>query len=213
MENACDLFVLSDEYQVARVKKECHKFLMSAKYDDKIAVKVLSLAEKYGLTDLETNCRKHLSSLEFDKLNLLKGFWDLDEKSIRYLLIQQIKRANNSRNMLKKCLRDVLPQLVGLLEFTIHLLVSTQYKKERFQRCPFHYDSDGKARSDIYKRAKSCPECQVMLKRIPVLGRTEHSYYFRNPEQGRHYYSYGYDLHFDENIVELLPRLMDILRN
>ena len=203
MENVHDLVALGDEYEVTRVLKECHKFLMSSKFNDEVAVQILLLAQKYELQDLRTKCCKQLRCVELDRLTQMKGFQDLDGDSLRDVLIPQLKRAETSNKELKNCLQAVLPQLVGLLEFSIYLIAENKDMNCEIKRCPYHYNKAGKANAGIYKRAKSCTDCQAMIKSIPRLG-IRQSYY--------PLYKYGHDLHFDEKIIELLPKLIEILQ-
>ena len=198
MRNVCDLLVLGDEYQVAKVTKECHKFLMSARLNDQMAMKVLLLANKCGLTDLRTKCCGQLSFVEPYRLEQLAGFQDLDADTMKEVLVPHLERAKEFCATLQASLNEVLPQLVGFLELTVYLIKSN--KDFYFETCPIHYSGSGKANSEFWHRFKNCTACQAMFKAIPRIG---HLF-------GRNTYAYGHDHHIDEQIIQLLPKLMSL---
>ena len=201
MENVCDLLVLGDEYQVAKVTKECRKFLMYNKYDDQMAMKVLLLAQKYGLDDLRTESCKHLASIKVNELKNLDGFLDCDGNSMKDILLPQLEEC-------QACLKDILPQLIGLLDFTLYLIMNTE-NQSNFKLCQEHYQSNN-ARIGSEDRLRNCTVCQAMFMRIHKLG--IQPYEFR---PGCTYstcsYKYGRNFHFDENIVNVVCKLMEIL--
>ena len=198
MENVGDLLALGDEYHVAKVTKECRKFLMSAALDNQTAVKVLLLAEKYGLDDVRAKCCDYLVKVaEVDKLKNLDGFQDLDAKSLKSILLPQLEECQS-------CLKDVLPQLVGLMEFTIYLVTSAKNDNQlSLKLCSQHYNYDKAAFGTSSQwRLRHCPACQEMFKRIHTQGK-----YFQFPQN----YKYGNSLYFNEQIVDVSCKVMDIL--
>lgn len=196
MENVCDLLVLGDEYQVAKVTKECRKFLMYNKFDDQMAIKVLLLAQKYGLDDLRTECCKHLASITVNELKNLDGFLDLDGNSMKGILLPQLEES-------QACLKDILPQLIGLLDFTLYLIMNTE-NQSNFKLCQEHYQSNN-ARIGSEDRLRNCTVCQAMFMRIHKLGIKP------NLRSLSIIYKYGRNFHFDENIVNVVCKLMEIL--
>ena len=194
MENICDLLVLGDEYDVANVKKECRRFLTSATLDDQMAMKILLLAQKHGFDDLRTKCYKHLASIKLDKLKNLDGFQDLDANSMKSILLPQVEECQS-------CLSEVLPQLVGLMEFTVHLL---KIGNSSFQSCSGHYKQSAARASEW--RLRHCTVCQEMFKSIHKLGKVSHG--FNASTTG---YNYGHSLYFSEEIVDVSCKIMDIL--
>ena len=198
MENVGDLLALGHEYHVAKVTKECRKFLMSAALDNQTAVKVLVLAQKYGLDDVRAKCCDHLVKVaEVDKLKNLDGFQDLDVNSIKSILLPQLEECQS-------CLRDVLPQLVGLMEFTIYLLTSGKNDPLSLKLCYEHYGHFGDSPTSKASewRLRHCTTCQEMFKGIPCLSK-----YFQYPQ----YYKCGNSLYFNEQIVDVSCRAMNIL--
>ena len=198
MKNVCDLLVLGDEYQVAKVKKECQKFLMSARLNDQMAMKVLLLAKKCGLTDLRTKCCGQLSFIEPNTLGELAGFQDLDGDSMKEVLVPHLERAKEFCATLQASLNEVLPQLVGLLELVVHLITKSK-EYVYFRTCFMHYNASGKANSQFWDRFKSCTDCQAMFRAIPAIGYS-----------GYNNYAYGHDYHIDKQIIQLLPKLMNL---
>ena len=207
MENVCDLLVLGDEYQVAKVTKECRKFLMSATLDDQMAMKVFLLAKKCGLTDLRTKCCGQLSFIEPSRLEELVGFQNLDGDSMKEVLVPHLERAKKSSETLQTSLNEVLPQLVGLLELVVHLITKTE--GYHLKMCPIHYDASGKANSAFKERLKSCTACKAMFKAIPTLA-CAYSYDRFQPRATYTSYKYGYDYHINEQIIKRLPKLMNL---
>ena len=206
MENICDLLVLGDEYDVANVKKECRRFLTSATLDDQMAMKILLLAQKHGFDDLRTKCYKHLASIKLDKLKNLDGFQDLDANSMKSILLPQVEESQS-------CLSEVLPQLIGLMEFTVYLLTFANNDNLTIQSCSEHYQiQDGREAFQATRasdwRLRHCIVCQEMFKRIHKFGK-------ENILTGYHphsEYKYGdRSLHFDEKIVDVSCKVMDIL--
>ena len=197
VENVCDLLVLGDEYQVAKVTKECRKFLMYNKYDDQMAMKVLLLAQKYGLDDLRTECCKNLASIKVNELKNLDGFLDLDGNSMKGILLPQLEEC-------QACLKDILPQLIGLLDFTLYLIMNTEKHEHSFKLCQEHYQLKyAGIGSEV--RLRNCTVCQAMFMRIHKLGIHSH-----NRDRTVNY-NYGRNFHFDENIVNVVSKLMEIL--
>ena len=171
---------------------------MSAALNNQTAVKFLLLAQKYGsgLDDVRAKCCDHLVKLqEVDKLKNLKGFQDLDANSINSILLQQLEECQS-------CLREVLPQLVGLMEFTAYSVKFSKHDKLTIRLCSEHYQNgdNGTATRESEWRLRHCPACQEMFKRIHTLG--------KDPNRR---YKYGHSLHFNEQIVETACRVMNIL--
>ena len=196
MENVGDLLALGDEYHVARVTKECRKFLMSSALDNQTAVMVLLLAQKYGLDDVRAKCCDRLVKVqEVDKLKNLDGFQDLDANSIKNILLPQLEESQS-------CLRDVLPQLVGLMEFTAYSLKFSKNDNLTIRLCSEHYQNgyDGIATRASEWRLRHCPACQEMFKRIHTQGIDRSGYH-----------NYGHSLRFNKQIVETACRVMNIL--
>ena len=180
--------------------KECHKFLMSTTLDDQMAMKVLLLANKCELTDLRTKCCGQLSFVEPNRLERLAGFKDLDGNSMKKVLLPQLERAKKSCATLQASLNEVLPQLVGFLEFTVYLIKNSN-KDFYFETCPIHYSGSGKASSEFWDRFKNCTACQAMFEAIPRIGRLY---------SGHDKYAYGHDYHIDKQIIQLLPKLINL---
>ena len=162
-------------------------------------MKVLLLANKCGLTDLRTKCCGQLSFVEPYRLEQLAGFQDLDADTMKEVLVPHLERAKESCATLQVSLNEVLPQLVGFLEFTIYLIKSNE-NSVYLNTCPIHYNGSGKANSEFWDRFKNCTACQAMFKAIPRIG---HLF-------GRNTYAYGHDHHIDEQIIQLLPKLMSL---
>ena len=192
--------MMGNEYQVAKVKKECRKFLMYNELDDQMAMKVLLLANKCGLTDLRTKCCGQLSFIEPNRLEELAGFQDLDGDSMKEVLVPHLERAKEFCATLQASLNEVLPQLVGLLEFIVHLIATEDYS---LKMCPIHYNASGKANSPFKDRFKSCTACKAMFKAIATLG-------CHVDKHKGYVYQYGYDHHIDEQIIKRLPKLMKL---
>ena len=201
--------MLGDEYQVAKVTKECRKFLMSATLDDQMAMKVFLLAKKCGLTDLRTKCCGQLSFIEPNTLGELAGFQDLDGDSMKEVLVPHLERAKKSSETLQTSLNEVLPQLVGLLELVVHLITKTE--GYHLKMCPIHYNASGKANSAFKERLKSCTACKAMFNAIPTLGcglAYSNDIFSRGTTHTT--YQYGYDYHINEQIIKCLPKLMNL---
>ena len=169
---------------------------MYNEFDDQMAIKVLLLAQKYGLDDLRTECCKHLASITVNELKNLDGFLDLDGNSMKGILLPQLEES-------QACLKDILPQLIGLLDFTLYLIMNTE-NQSNFKLCQEHYQSNN-ARIGSEDRLRNCTVCQAMFMRIHKLGIKP------NLRSLSIIYKYGRNFHFDENIVNVVCKLMEIL--
>ena len=162
-----------------------------------MAMKVLLLAQKYGLDDLRTECCKNLASIKVNELKNLDGFLDLDGNSMKGILLPQLEEC-------QACLKDILPQLIGLLDFTLYLIMNTE-NQSALKLCQEHYQSNN-ARIGSEDRLRNCTVCKAMFMHIHKLG----IYAARNWD-GSVKYKYGRNFHFDENIVNVVCKLMEIL--
>ena len=172
---------------------------MHISFDVQVAMKTLLLAQKYGFDDIRTTCCLRLASIKVDKLKNLDGFQDLDANSMKSILLPQLERCQS-------CLKEVLPQLVGLMEFAVYLLKDNC--NPSIQRCSEHYKGHEAAATTASEwRLRNCTVCQEMFKRIHKCGRKEQvSFGTICPE-----YKYGHSLHFNEKIVDVSRTVMDIL--
>ena len=119
------------------------------------------------------------------------------------MLVPQLERAKKSCETLQASLNEVLPQLVGLLEFIAYLITTTKgYDLDIY---PIDYDA-GKASSPLKDRLKSCTACQAMFKSIAKLG----GYGTRRRSGVLVETPYGYNSYFNEKIIQLLPKLMNL---
>ena len=178
---------------------------MSATLDDQLAMKTLLLAQKYGFDDIRITCCEQLASMKVDTLKNLDGFQDLDGNSMKSILLPQLERCQS-------CLKEVLPQLVGLMEFAVYLLKDNT--NPSIKRCSEHYKGhEAAATTASAWRLRNCTVCQEMFKRIHKCGRKEQVSLGGGTMFGTNCpeYKYGYFLHFNEKIVDVSRTVMDIL--
>ena len=182
---------------------------MLSSLDLQTAMTSLILAEKYTFPDVREKCYKILQAADLESLKTLKGFGDLDANSVREMLLPRLAEAQGVVKSLKASLQEVHKQLVGLLEFTVHLLKDKdRYMNIQLKVCSSHYEGKGKAKTGIEKRAKECPECRDMFRRVAELGfdlRGDYSYRYKE-------YNYGYDTHFDRNVIDVVVQVANTLR-
>ena len=178
-------------------------------FNYQVAMKTLLLAQKYGFDDIRTECCQRLASVKLDTLKNLDGFQDLDGNSMKNILLPQLEKCQS-------CLKEVLPQLVGLMEFAVHLLKDNS--NPSIQRCSEHYKGhEAVATTASEWRLRNCTVCQEMFKRIHKCGRKDNVGIGRFGGVGTitgticPEYKYGHSLHFNEKIVDVSRTVMDIL--
>ena len=92
VENVEHLLKLSDEYQVKLIFDPCIKFVRDQSITKENVMKLLGIAELYGLDDVRQGCNDLLKNMKLKTLSETVHLEDLDLAKTRYFLEQRIKR-------------------------------------------------------------------------------------------------------------------------
>ena len=109
------LFKLSDEYQVKPIFNPCIKFVRDQSITKENVMKLLRIAELYGLDDVRQGCNNLLKNMRLKTLSKTVHMEDLDLAKTRHFLEQRIER-------LEAFLDALYPQFMGLVSCTMWLL-------------------------------------------------------------------------------------------
>ena len=86
------LLKLSDEYQVKLIFNPCIKFIRDQSITKKNVMKLLRIADLYGLDDVRQGCNNLLKNMRLETLSVTVHLEDLDLAKTRHFLEQRIER-------------------------------------------------------------------------------------------------------------------------
>ena len=186
VENVEHLLKLSDEYQVKFIFDPCVKFARDQSITKGNVMKLLAIAELYGLDDVRQSCNNLLKNMRLKTLSETVHLEDLDLANARHFLEQRIER-------LEAFLDTLYPQFMGLVACTLWLM---HERKKSVEWCTDHVQ-DGKYKScHGPEDLSTCKRCAEMFCSV-VQGSFTHT--FNGRTFGRSYY-YGGNYHFDKSL-------------
>ena len=86
------LLKLSDEYQVKLIFDPCTKFVRDQPITKGNVMKLLAIADLYGLDDVRQRCNNLLKNMSLQTLSETVHLEDLDVENVRHFLEQRIER-------------------------------------------------------------------------------------------------------------------------
>ena len=179
----------SDEYEVKLIFEPCTKFARDQSITKENVMKLLGIAELYGLDDVRQGCDNLLKNMGLKTLSETVHLEDLDLAKTRYFLEQRIER-------LEEFLDALYPQFIGLVSCTLWLMKegnkSVQWCKHHVQGLftPFRWGCEPETFS-------TCMLCGKMLHSVVYC-----SISYTTEEVRK--YNYGGQYHFDESLPSII---------
>jgi hypothetical protein len=156
-------------------------------------MEILMSSQVCNADEAREHCYKRLQSMTIAELKLNEHFTEMDEQSLRNVLLPKAER-------LEECLSKIQPQLVGLVDFVLYLWPSSNDAQLQPRRCPLHYTHQ-KAAAKIKTRI-NCDACIEMFTAMANNSRYSN---------GTPRYS-SLEMHFDEDITNVLQEMFDLLK-
>ena len=184
MENVEHLLKLSDEYDVKLIFEPCTKFVRDQSITRGNVMKVLAIADLYGLDDVRQGCNNLLKNMRLKTMSETVHLEDLDLVRTRHFLEQRIKH-------LEAFLDALYPQFMGLVSCTLWLM---HEGRKGVSWCKDHVP-DGQCELDSGPETLStCKRCGEMI--CSVVSRSNNYFFLK--------YNYGGQYHFDENLPSII---------
>ena len=155
MENLEHLLKLSDEYEVKLVFEPCTKFVRDQSITRGNVMKLLAIADLYGLDDVRQGCNNLLKNMRLKTLSETVHLEDLDLAKTRHFLEQRIER-------LEEFLDVVYPQLMGLVSWILWLM---NERNKDVSWCTNHFPGGRYMFSD-HGAEGTCKSCGEMLQSV-----------------------------------------------
>lgn len=190
MNNVEHLLKLADEYQVKGVFDLCVSFLKNKPKTESSAMKILLLAQQYGLSGIGEDCRNFLAGIKSDKLEKYEEFPLLNNENLLGILLPRMK-------YLEKFISDLSPQVSGIVSCTAWLWNEA---KKPMAWCPTHL-YNGITKASLRKCLRTCSACRHV---IHCLAYNTYNHCNYCP------YIFREGDHFDSNLLKVLEQLFDI---
>ena len=200
MKNVEHLLKLSDEYEVKLIFEPCTKFVRDQSITRGNVMKLLRIAELYGLDDVRQGCNNLLKNMRLKTLTEAVHLEDLDLAKTRHFLEQRIKR-------LEAFLDALYPQFMGLVSCTLWLMYQG---KKNVKWCTDHFQG-GKFYSRVDPETLgTCKRCGEMLPSVVRSLISSSTCCESTGECARNYY-YGGDYHFDESLHSIIGEFSTLI--
>ena len=212
------LLKLADEYDVQGVLDLCIKCLQDVPKSEGSVVKIFYLAtdtltasEDCRLDGVRDECEILIKEMDLANITAKSDFKKLNRDSMERVFVKRTER-------LKTLIREVYPQLVGLVEYCLYLKLASS---SVITCCPQHFLGN-KSYTDLLERIRSCFVCKQMITQLVTTSVTPEQQpqtlfkqrtrqHFSNVFQAAgpqpvflKEYVYGGHCHFDEKLVTLL---------
>ena len=188
------LLKLADEYQAQGVLDLCVEYLRQIPKWKENVVKILLLAthtvmarEDERLNSVRQQCKELIKNMDLADILGKSDFKNLDRDSLESVFVERTGR-------LETFLREVRPQLIGLLEYCIYLKL--QSSSSDIFRCPQHFGTSSfknKAKIGLLQRIRSCSVCVEMITQL-----------VSSSIDSTKSHVYGGHCHFDTKIVSVI---------
>ena len=228
--NMSHLLKLAEEYNVEGVLDLCVKCLKDVPKSEENVVKLLYLAtdtlkanEDSRLDDVRNHCELLLKNMDLANITGKSDFKNLNRDSLEKVFVKRTER-------LERFIKDVRPQLIGLVEYCLYLkLESSQFP---VIRCPQHFALPVTAKFAFYRpahvgllqRISSCLGCKEMIKQLvsssyklvetqtQTQKDTSESLFAKSgPKRFVKEHMYRGSFHFDEKLITVLQDLNEIV--
>ena len=219
------LLKLADEYEVQGVVDLCVKCLKDVPKSEENVVKILYLAtdtlkagEDSRLDSVRRDCEILVKDMDLANITAKGDFKNLNRDSMEKVFVKRTER-------LESFIKDVHPQLIGLVEYCLHLKLESPFPC--VTRCPQHLPT-GKsfgsrpAHIGLLQWINSCFGCRDMITQLvsssykPVQTITQEDTPESLPVQAVptgvvKEHVYGGSFHFDEKLITLLQDINKIV--
>lgn len=221
------LLKLADEYDVQGVLDLCSKCLKDVPKSEANVVKILYLAtdtviarEDSRLDGVRDDCEILLKEMDLANTTAKSDFKKLNRDSMERVFVKRTER-------LETFIREIHPQLVGLVEYCLYLKLSSS--SSVITRCPQHFLSNQSC-VGLLQRIRSCLVCREMItqlvtssisnvKQLPIASepsslfgqRTIFGSLGANQTGAVKEHVYGGNCHFDEKLVSLLQDINKVV--
>ena len=199
------LLKLADEYDVQGVLDLCSKCLKDVPKSEANVVKILYLAtdtviarEDSRLDGVRDDCEILLKEMDLANTTAKSDFKKLNRDSMERVFVKRTER-------LETFIREIHPQLVGLVEYCLYLKLSSS--SSVITRCPQHFLSNQSC-VGLLQRIRSCLVCREMITQLVTSSISNDSSMIfglgANQTGAVKKHFYGGNCHFDEKLVSLL---------
>ena len=219
------LLKLADEYEVQGVVDLCVKCLKDVPKSEENVVKILYLAtdtlkagEDSRLDSVRRDCEILVKDMDLANITAKGDFKNLNRDSMEKVFVKRTER-------LESFIKDVHPQLIGLVEYCLYLKLESPFPC--VTRCPQHLPP-GKslgsrpAHIGLLQQINSCFSCRDMISQLvsssykPVQTITQEDASESLPVQAGptgfvKEHVYGGAFHFDEKLITLLQDINKIV--
>ena len=214
------LLKLADEYDVQGVLDLCSKCLKDVPKSEANVVKILYLAtdtviarEDSRLDGVRDDCEILLKEMDLANTTAKSDFKKLNRDSMERVFVKRTER-------LETFIREIHPQLVGLVEYCLYLKLSSS--PSVITRCPQHFLSN-KSYVGLLQRIRSCLICRGMITQLVTssISNDEQLPKLRiastfgslsaNQTAAVKEHVYGGNCHFDEKLVSLLQDINKVV--
>ncbi|XP_031565247.1 speckle-type POZ protein-like [Actinia tenebrosa] len=199
LKNIKYIYRLADEYQMAKVMKDCRMFLFSVTKTKENTIEMLMLAQDIKAEEARQQCYDVLKKMTLTELESLEGFSELDRQSMQVLVLPRVKR-------LQECMKRILPEFLGSLDALVYLWCHDENKYKMHgapSTCPKHrIYSSGSSRNinpnlyKLYERIK-CNTCKGMFSQMAMNAKG-----YISPSK----------TYLSENIVSILEEIVDLTK-
>ncbi|CAH3032451.1 unnamed protein product, partial [Porites lobata] len=157
------LLKLADEYEVQGVVDLCVKCLKDVPKSEENVVKILYLAtdtlkagEDSRLDSVRRDCEVLVKDMDLANMTAKGDFKNLNRDSMEKVFVKRTER-------LESFIKDVHPQLIGLVEYCLYLRLTSS--SSLITRCPQHFPSN-KSYIGLLQRIRSCSVCRGMITQL-----------------------------------------------
>ena len=219
------LLKLADEYDVQGVLDLCTKCLKDVAKSEDNVVKILYLAtdtviarEDSRLDGVRDDCEILLKEMDLANTTAKSDFKKLNRDSMERVFVKRTER-------LETFIREIHPQLVGLVEYCLYLKLSSS--SSVITRCPQHFLTN-KSYVGLLQRIRSCLICRGMITQLVTSSISNDQ---QLPNASKHLFGqattfgglsanqtaavkehlYGGNCHFDEKLVSLLQDINKVV--
>lgn len=198
MDNVEQVLKLADEYEMKVIMDLCANCLRNEPKTEYNAMKILLLAQKYRLENLDEDCKNVLAKMKLQRLEQCKGFTELDGENVRGILLPRMRR-------LEEVVKELSPQVAGIVACTTWLWNEA---KKSMTWCPSHIPN-GRPCENIRTCLETCPVCQNIFKSLAFCTVSEERYGRRSYYKYYSYTSRNED-HFDTELPNILRKMFDL---
>ncbi|XP_020620836.1 uncharacterized protein LOC110058520 isoform X2 [Orbicella faveolata] len=201
MNNVEHLLKLADEYQVKGVLDLCASCLKNEPKTESNAMKILLLAQQYGLSSISEDCCNLLAGIKLDRLEKYEQLPLLNNENLRGILLPRMRH-------LEEFIRDLSPQVAGIVACTTWLWNEA---KKPMAWCPTHF-SNGQTKVSLRNCLRTCSACKHVIHCLAFDTVERSRDYYRSSESctlSRSYTTRDGD-HFDSNLSNVLEKLFDL---